>query len=131
MEKVQVWTELIKTLSGVIRKHPQYAYAGLQKSLQQEWAFVPWVTPRIGGAFGLAEQALRKTFAPTLLQSLGEGTPRRGVTRLPVKHVVLALPDTTKTAPEVWTASYVITGHLVAALRVQEELWTEDHSICL
>ena len=33
-EKVQGWTELVKTLEEVARKHPQSAYAGLQKSLQ-------------------------------------------------------------------------------------------------
>ena len=34
-EKVQEWTELVKTLSGFARKNPQSSYAGLQKSLQQ------------------------------------------------------------------------------------------------
>ena len=33
-EKVQGWTELVKTLPGVAHKHLQFAYAGLQKSLQ-------------------------------------------------------------------------------------------------
>ena len=36
-EKVQEWAESVKTLAGVTRKNPQSAYAGLQKSLQQEW----------------------------------------------------------------------------------------------
>ena len=35
----------------VARKHPQSAYAGLQKSLQQEWAFMQQVTPGIGDEF--------------------------------------------------------------------------------
>ena len=35
-EKVQGWMDLVKTLVGVTHKHPQSAYAGLQKSLQQE-----------------------------------------------------------------------------------------------
>ena len=35
--KVQGWTDLARTLSGVSRKHQQSAYAGLYKSLQQEW----------------------------------------------------------------------------------------------
>ena len=39
-EKVQGWTESVKTLVGVSHKHPQSAYPGLQKSIQQEWAFV-------------------------------------------------------------------------------------------
>ena len=31
--KVERWAESVKTLAGVARKHPQSAYAGLQKSL--------------------------------------------------------------------------------------------------
>ena len=31
--------------------HPQTSYTGLQKSLQQEWAFVQRVTPGIGPEF--------------------------------------------------------------------------------
>ena len=34
--KVQGWEELERMLSGVSFKHPQSAYAGLKKSLQQE-----------------------------------------------------------------------------------------------
>ena len=48
-----------------------------------------------------------------------------------MKQAGLALPDLTQTAPENWTASYVITGHLVAALRGQEEFRTADHSACI
>ena len=33
-KKGQGWTELVKTLSWVARKHPQSAYTGHQKSLQ-------------------------------------------------------------------------------------------------
>ena len=54
------------TLSGVSRKHPQSAYAGLQKSIQQEWAFVQQVTPGIGDAFSQMEKALRETFVSAL-----------------------------------------------------------------
>ena len=43
----------------------------------------------------------------------------------------MALPDPSQTAPENWMASYVITGHLVAALRAQVEFWTADHSAFL
>ena len=64
---------------------------------------------------------------PALFQGLGEGTPGRGVTHLPVKQAGLALSDPTKTAPETWTASCVITRHLVVALRVQEEFRMVDH----
>ena len=59
-KKVEGWTESIATLAGVSLKPPQSAYAGLKKSLQQEWAFVQRVTPGVGAAFGPVEEALRE-----------------------------------------------------------------------
>ena len=61
-EKVQGLEESVKTLSGVARNHPQFAYAGLHKSLQQEWAFVQQVTPKVGDAFSPLEEALSYAF---------------------------------------------------------------------
>ena len=52
----------MKKLFGVARKHPQSSYAGLHKSLQQEWEFMQWVTPDIGDDFIPVEQALRESF---------------------------------------------------------------------
>ena len=48
-----------KNTAGVAQNHLQSAYIGLQKSLQQEWSFMQRVTPCIGDAFVLVEQALR------------------------------------------------------------------------
>ena len=129
--KVTGLTELVETLTGVSRKHLQSAYTGLQKSLQQEWAFVQMVSPGIGDAFGLVEKELRETFVPAPFKGLGEGTPKQGVTRLPVKQAGLALPDPTLTDPENWTTSCVITGHLSASLRGQVEFRLADHLACL
>ena len=56
------------TLTGVPRPHPQTSYSGLQKSLQQEWAFVQRVTPDIGMALQVAEDMLRDIFLPALFQ---------------------------------------------------------------
>ena len=55
----------------------------------------------------------------------------QGQARLPVKQAGLALPDSVQTAPENWTASCVIIGHLVAALKGQVVFRTADHSACL
>ena len=85
------------------------------------------VTLGIGYYFIPVEEALRETFLPNLFQGLGEGSPGRGVTRLPVKQAVMAVPDLMKTVPENWTASSVITVNLVAALRGQEPFRTADH----
>ena len=130
-DKIKGSTESVEILSGVSQKHPQSAYAGLQKSLQQEWAFVQRVTPGVGNAFRPVEMAPKETFLPALFEGLGEGVTERGVTCLPVKQAGLALSDPYQTAPENWTASYVITGHLVAELRGQVEFQTAYHSACL
>ena len=79
--KVEGWAEWVKTLAGVARKHPQSAYAGLQKSLQQEWAFVQWVTPGISNAFGPVEEEITKAFLPALFDGAGDGAPGREITR--------------------------------------------------
>ena len=107
----------METLAGDSRMNPQSTYAGLQKSLQKEWAFTQWVTPGIGDAVIPVEKALWETFFPELFEGLGKGAPEQGVTRLPVKQAVLDLPDLTLTSPENWTASCFITGYLVTALR--------------
>ena len=88
------------------------------------------VTPGVGDAFGLVEEALKEIFVLALYEGLREGVLEQGITCLPVKQAGTALPDSTVTDPENWTASCVITGHLVAALRVQVEFQTADHSAC-
>ena len=109
VEKITGWVESVEIPARVSRKQPQSAYAGLQKALHQEWAFVQQVTPGIGDAFVPVEKALRETSVPALFEGLGNGVPERGVTHLPVKQAGLALPDPSQTAPENWTVSYVIT----------------------
>ena len=118
-------------LSGVTQKHPQSAYTGLQKFLQQEWDFVQRVTPGVGDSFGPVEEELKETFVPELFKGLWKGVPEREVTCQPVKQAGLALPEPSQKAPENWAASCVITGHLEAALRGQVEYRTADHSACL
>ena len=83
--KIQGWIESIKILAGVAHKHPQSAYAGLQKSLQQELAFVQRVTPGVGDAFSPVEEALKEIFVLALYEGLREGVPEHGIIRLPVK----------------------------------------------
>ena len=117
--KIKRWTDSVDILVRVSRKHRQSAYEGLQKSPQQEWAFIQRVTPGIGDAFRPLETALKETFMPALFEGVRNSVPERGVTRLTVKQVGLSLPNPSHTAPENWTVSCVITEHLVAALRGQ------------
>ena len=65
----------METLAGAFRKHPQSAYTGLQKTLQQERAFLQQITPDIGDAFGPVEKALWETFLLALFEGIGEGSP--------------------------------------------------------
>jgi hypothetical protein len=47
-------------------KHPQAAYAGLQKLLQQEWQFIQRVTEGINNEFSGIEYEIRTKFLPAL-----------------------------------------------------------------
>ena len=84
-DKLEGWAEFVGTLDGVAHKHPQSAYAGLQKSLQQEWLFVQRVTPGIGDSFGPVEEDIAKAFLPVLFEGVGYGALGRAITCLPVK----------------------------------------------
>ena len=81
--KIKGWTESVAILSGVTQKLPQSAYAGLQKSLQQEWAFMQRVTPGVSNSFGPVEKAMKETIVPSELEVLQKGVMEQGVTRLP------------------------------------------------
>ena len=129
--KIKGWSEAVEIFAGVAPKHPQSTYAGLQKSLQQEWVFMQRVTLGVGKGFGPVETALKETSVLAFFEGLREGVPEQRVTRLPVKQGGLALPDPSQTAPKNWTASCVIAGHLVAAFRGQMKLRMADHSACL
>ena len=77
------------------------------------------------------KKELRETFLLVIFQCLGEEAPGREVTCLPMKQAGLYIPEPKKTAPKDWTASCVITIHLVTELRGQEEFRTAEHSSCL
>ena len=130
-EKVEGWAESVRTLAGVACKHPQSAYVGLQKALQQEWAFVQRVTPGIGDAFGPVEEEIKTPFIPEIFRGVGDRAPGREITRLPVKQAGLALLDSTRKAADNLQASCDVTEHLVSALRGQVTFGTADHAACL
>ena len=57
--------------------------------------------------------------------------PGRKITGMTVKLSGISLPAPTRIAGANWTASYVITGHLVAALRWTAEFWLGNHSLLM
>ena len=85
----------MNTLDGVVCRNLQTAYTGLQKSLQQEWAFVQCVTPDIGMDFQAAEDEFQDTFLLALFQGSMSQIPGRAITGLTVKQSGIALPDPT------------------------------------
>ena len=62
----------VATLAGVACQHPWTAYVELYNSLQQEWDFVKRITPYIGIAFHVVEDALWDIFFPELFQGATE-----------------------------------------------------------
>ena len=89
------------------------------------------VAPDIGMAFQGVEDALQDIFLPDLFQGATSQIPRRVITGLTVKQAGIALPDPTWTAGVNWTASCMITGHLVAALRGTVEFRSGDHALLI
>ena len=84
-ENIKGWTESVTILAGFAPKHPQSAYAGLQKFLKKEVGFRAEGYPGVGESFGPVEEALKETFVLEFLKGLREGLLELGITRLPVK----------------------------------------------
>ena len=119
------------TLAGVMRRHTNTAYTVLQKSLQHEWAFVQHITLDIRIAFQLVEDELRETFLSDLFQGYTAQIPGREITGLPVKQTRIDIYEPTRKAGANWTASCIIMGNLVAALRGTAEFRLGDHALLM
>ena len=63
------WTR-IKELAVAAKNYPQTAYAGLQKSLQLDCAFLQHVMPDIGEHFQAVEDAISNDYLPALFGEL-------------------------------------------------------------
>jgi hypothetical protein len=98
--KTTDWSKAVGELSQVAARFPQSAYAGLQKSLQQEWQFLQRVTDGLGEEFRGIEEALSTKFLPALFGVAETDGTLRQLACLPVKKSGLAIPDPTTTADE-------------------------------
>ena len=67
-------------MAGGTCKKPQYAYAGLQKYLQQEWAFLQHATKGLGEYFKLVKKAYQESFLPDLFHGVAYQMPDRKIT---------------------------------------------------
>jgi len=128
-ELTKNWSQAVADLASVAKAYPQTTYAGLQKSLQQEWQFVQRVVENIGDNFTNVAEAISQLFLPALFNDeLEDGDPRHLLAGLPVKHAGLAIPNPTQSAEKNFEASTLITSHLTAALRGVEVFRSAAHA---
>jgi hypothetical protein len=126
-KKTKAWATSVEELALVAAKFPQAAYAGLQKSLQQEWQFLQRVTDGLGLEFSAIALAMEHDFLPALfgLESVPDTLKR--LASLPVKKAGLALPDPTATAETNYHSSTVVCSHIIAAIRGTTTYRSADH----
>lgn len=129
--KISDWSHGIQELAQVASSHPQSAYAGLQKSLQHEWAYVQRVVEGTSEHFIPLEEALTTTFLPSLFGERSiEDAHRRPLAALPVKHAGLEIPNPVATSDSSYKLSTLVCGHLIGALRLDSDVQFSqvDHS---
>jgi hypothetical protein len=116
-EKTTLWTEAIHKISLATKNFPQSPYAGLQKSLQQEWQFVQRVVKDICGSFIGLEEALSKAFLPSLFHdAFDDDDPCRKLATLHVKFAGLAIPNSVISSNPNYKASTLMCSHIIAAI---------------
>ena len=99
----------MEVMYGVARRHPQTAYAGLKKSLQQEWDFFQRVNPGIRDNFCPSKEDIQHSFLLDLLRGETSNLPAWGVSHLQVNQAGIALPNPTLSVAYKQMASCVIT----------------------
>jgi hypothetical protein len=127
-KKTKKWTAAVRELAKVAKRYPQAAYAGLHKSLQQEWQFIQRVTSGLSDEFIDVQKALQEDFIPALFGNPQVDDIPGQLACLPIKKAGLAIPDPTVTAVASHTASEVICGHIIAAIRGKAKFRSTDHS---
>eukprot|EP00978_Attheya_sp_CCMP212_P043518 scaffold285789_cov24-Attheya_sp.AAC.1 len=108
------------------------AYAGIQKSLQQEWQFVQRVIDGIGGEFSEVEAALTEVFLPALFREMTPaGVHLRKITALPVKVSGLSIPNVEHSATKNFSTSVDCCSFLVNTIMGQATWSHLDHKVTL
>ena len=115
-EQVAAWGLAVKAVGEAGKYFPQSAYAGMQRSLQQEWTFVQRVVPDIGALFDSLEDSVHGGFFSPLLGS-AISKDLRDLTTTTIKLGRFSLPNPTLTSETNFTASQCETAHLINTLR--------------
>eukprot|EP00978_Attheya_sp_CCMP212_P047373 scaffold421334_cov62-Attheya_sp.AAC.4 len=131
-EKADEWTAGIKAIAKVAPQFLQTAYAGIQKSLQQEWQFVQRVIDGIGGKFSEVEAALMEVFLPALFkETTPAGIHLRKITALLVKVLGLSIPNAKHSAMKNFLTSVDCCSFLVNTIMGQVTWSHLDHKVTL
>jgi hypothetical protein len=110
--QIQQWVSGVASLAKVAKRYPQTAYAGLTKSLQQEWQYLQRAVPNCRPAFEPVEEAIRMAFLPALLEAT-EAECQRDLTTISVCQAGLGLPNPVQSFPGCFAASKACTSLLV------------------
>jgi hypothetical protein len=127
-ELTEKWTSAIGELVLAAKLYPQFAYCGLNKSLQQEWHFIQRVCEGISGSFTGVKEALVTEFLPALFGESVE--PNRMIcmlVTLPIKQAGLALPDPKETAGSRHAVSKEVCLHLLSDVLGEVDFSLEEH----
>lgn len=89
-EKVHVWGNAIGAMILIARYQPQCAYAGTQRSLQQEWQFLQRNVTLAGSRFIQLKEAIARQFLP---QVFDVQPPPPEITNLSVKGGGVGITD--------------------------------------
>ena len=82
-------------------------------------------------AFQVVEDTLQGILRPALFQGGTAHIPGRAITGLPVKQAGIALPEPTRIMGANWTATCLITSHLVVALRGAAKFRLGNYSLLM
>jgi len=112
--KTEEWTHQILRLSTACDRFPQFAFCGMQKSLQMQWQFVQRVTKCPSSAFDTMEATISDIFLKELFQ---RKPPDRTLTSLPFKFAGLSLPAAPTTASRNFNASSGMVQELASHIK--------------
>ena len=127
--QIQDWIFGIEKLALVARRFPQTAYAGLTKSLQNEWTYLQRVVPGADAAMAPLEDAITRTFLPALFQEQPEDRLHelRVQISLAVKAAGLGIHHPVHCGGTNHATSLEVTGGLVRSLLNGQHLNTATY----
>jgi hypothetical protein len=114
--QIQQWVSDVASLAKVAKRYPQTDYAGLRKSIQQEWQYLQRIVSNCGPALEPVKEALQTVFLPALLEATKDECQRK-LTTISVRQAGLDLPNPVQSTPACFATSEACTSLLVTLRR--------------